>query len=188
MLGTFSTPGTGHEPAGRRAPARARTGAAARVAAASVVAAGVFPASAAALAGLVGCATRPAESRPIQFGTTYVAQPNAAGTTDAYVVIRNNGSADRLISARSSAGGRVSLRGPSGRGLTTMRTIRGIGIPAGALVRLTPDGFHLLITGSGPMRTGTEITLTLVFARAGPISVAAPVENPQTGGSSYLGG
>ena len=36
------------------------------------------------------------------------------------------------------------------------------------------------------MRAGTEITLTLVFARAGTISVPALVTNPETGGSSYF--
>lgn len=143
--------------------------------------------TAACAAALAGCAARAADRPPIQIGTAYVAQPNSSGTTDAYVVIRNDGSADRLISARSSAGGRVILRGPVGQGSAAMRTVRAIGIPADALVRLTPVGFHLLITGSGPMRAGTEVTLTLVFARAGSVSIAAPVENPETGGSSYLG-
>jgi copper(I)-binding protein len=139
-------------------------------------------------AALAGCAARAAEaSPPILVGTAYVAVPNAAGTTDAYIVIRNRGSADRLISARSSAGGQVRLSGPVRRGATTMRLVRGISIPAGALVRLVPDGFHLVITKSGPMRAGTEITLTLVFATAGAVSMAVPVENPETGGSSYLG-
>jgi copper(I)-binding protein len=116
-----------------------------------------------------------------------VALPSASGTTVAYVVIRNNGPADRLVSARSSAGGRVSLSGPVRRGATTMRIVSGIGIPADALVRFVPDGFHLVINRSGPMRAGTEITLTLVFAKAGAVSVLVPVENPQTGGSGYLG-
>ena len=167
MLGTISPP------AARSALAR------------SAAAACVTVASAAALA---GCAARAAEaSPPIQVGTAYVAVPNAAGTTDAYVVIRNHGSADRLVSARSSAGGQVRLIGPVRRGATTMRLVRAISIPAGALVRLVPDGFHLAITKSGPMHAGTEITLTLVFAKAGAVSVLVPVENPQTGGSSYLG-
>jgi copper(I)-binding protein len=37
------------------------------------------------------------------------------------------------------------------------------------------------------MRAGTEITLTLVFAKAGTVSVPTLVENPETGGASYLG-
>jgi periplasmic copper chaperone A len=175
MLGTFFPPRTRHGQARQRVPATARSAAVACVAAALAAALG-------------GCAARAsAASPPIQVGTAYVALPSPAGTTDAYVVISNHGPADRLISARSSAGGQVRLGGPVGRGAATMRIVGDISIPAGALVRFTPDGFHLVITGSGPMRAGTEITLTLVFAKAGSVSVAVPVENPESGGSSYLG-
>ena len=45
---------------------------------------------------------------------------------------------------------------------------------------------HLLITGARSMRGVKEITLTLVFARAGTMSVIAQVTNPETGGSSYF--
>jgi copper(I)-binding protein len=199
MLGPFFPPRTrrrltgrrltGRRLTGRRLPAKGRVRAAARAAAAraaAVCAAAVCAAAASAIA-LGGCAARTAAGPPIQIATAYVGLPNASGTTDAYVAIRNNGSADRLISARSSAGGRVSLSGPVGHGSGAMGIVRNISIPADALVRLNPDGFHLVITRSGPMRAGTEITLTLVFAKAGPVSVAVPVENPATGGGSYLG-
>jgi copper(I)-binding protein len=36
------------------------------------------------------------------------------------------------------------------------------------------------------MKGGTQITLTLVFAKGGTISVAAEVTNPESGGSSYF--
>jgi hypothetical protein len=36
------------------------------------------------------------------------------------------------------------------------------------------------------MRGGRDITITLVFAHAGAISVIAQVTNPETGGSSYF--
>jgi hypothetical protein len=36
------------------------------------------------------------------------------------------------------------------------------------------------------MKAGTEITLTLVFAHAGAVSVPALVTNPETGGGSYF--
>jgi len=133
---------------------------------------------------LAGCAT-PTQAA-IQIGTAYVAQPNSAGTTAAYLVIQNGGRADRLISARTSAGGRVTLSGPAARGSATMRTLPDIRIPAGQTVRLVPNGYHLLITGSGPMRAGRQIVLTLIFARAGLIKVPADVTNPQNGGSSYF--
>jgi copper(I)-binding protein len=142
-----------------------------------------------ALAGLgVAACSRPA-SQPgpqISLDTAQVTEPNASGTTDAYVEVQNKGPADRLISARISVGGHVWLRSPAGRGELLMRTVTSIGIPAHSLLRLTPYSSHLLITDSGRMKAGTEITLTLVFAHAGAISIPAMVTNPQTGGSSYF--
>jgi copper(I)-binding protein len=67
-----------------------------------------------------------------------------------------------------------------------MRTVPSITIPARSLTGLAPNGSHLLVSDSGPMRAGTEITLTLVFSHALTFSVAALVTNPQSGGSSYF--
>jgi periplasmic copper chaperone A len=138
-------------------------------------------------AALAGCAQQAAASSPrMELATAYVGQPQGSTPTDAYLVIRNNGGTDRLISARTSAGGTVVLRGPAGSSADTMRNVSAITIPAHSLIRLDPNGYHLLITGARPMKAGTDITLTLVFARAGTFQVPAEVTNPQTGGSSYF--
>ena len=159
----------------RRATLAIRAGAAAAGLAAAVA------------AGLTGCAAKPVSSAPpIQIGTSYVPVPQSAGTTVAYVQIRNNGAADRLVSARTSAGGRVAFRAPAGPGDLTMHTISSIAIPAHSTVAMVPDGYHMLITGAGPIRGGKDITLTLVFAHAGRVPVVAPVTDPSTGGSTYF--
>jgi len=160
--------------ASRPAPARRMT----RVVVAACLAA-------LAAAGLAGCA-RASASPSIVLATAYVAQPSEPGVTVGYLVIRNNGGRDRLVSARTSAGGTVTFRAPRQPGGTVMRTIPAIGIPAHDTVRLIPDGLHLLITGAGPLHGGKDITLTLVFAHAGTVSVVAQVTDPQTGGSSYF--
>jgi len=164
-----------------RAPRRPRGTRAA--AARAILAACVLLAGGAALAGCAQKATAAAAS--IQLGTAYVIVPSG-GTTEAYLVIRNNGAADRLTAARTSAGGRVTFRVPVRAGSTQMKTVPDIPIPANSLLRLTPTSPHLLITGSGPMKGGTQITLNLVFAQGGTIPVAADVTNPATGGSSYF--
>ncbi len=138
-----------------------------------------------AAAGLTGCYAKAGAATSIEIATAYVPQPSVPGQTVAYVVIRNNGPRDRLIAARTSVGGRVVFRAATGRG-TAMRTIPSISIPPNAIVRLVPDGLHMLITGAGPMRGGQDITLTLTFAHAGPVSVVAQVTNPESGGSSYF--
>jgi copper(I)-binding protein len=147
------------------------------------------PAVAIALAaGLVaGCGGDPQPPGPtLSLLSAQVTEPNSGGITDAYVMVENKGPAVRLIGARSSAGGTVALRSPKQAGVAVMRTVSSISIPAHSLFRLDPSGSHLLITDSGPMKAGTEITLTLIFAHAGTISAQAMVTNPANGGSSYF--
>jgi copper(I)-binding protein len=136
-------------------------------------------------AALAGCAQKADASAALELGTAYVQVPTG-GTTEAYLVIQNKGPADRLTSARTSVGGRVIFRAPVRSGGILMKTVPDIGIPANAMVRLSPVGFHMLITGAGAMPSGGQITLTLVFARGGAVSVVADVTNPATGGSSYF--
>ena len=136
-------------------------------------------------AALAGCAQKADASAALELGTAYVQVPTG-GTTEAYLMIQNKGPADRLTSARTSVGGRVIFRAPVRSGGTLMKTVPDIGIPPDATVRLSPVGFHMLITGAGAMRSGGQITLTLVFARGGAMSVVAVVTNPATGGSSYF--
>ncbi len=135
---------------------------------------------------LAGCAQKAAAAASLELGTAYVAVPNTSNVTSAYLVIRNNGPADRLLSARTSDGGHVTFREPSRAGDHVMVSVPDIAIPADTLLRLSPDGSHLLITGAGPMKGGTQITLTLTFAKGGTMSVAAAVTNPESGGSSYF--
>ena len=166
----------------RRGAARAqeaRAGRAARAAAA----AGLIALSA---AGLTGCYAKASAAPAIELSTAMVPQPAVPGETTAYLVIRNNGRPDRLIRVRTSVGGRVDFRAPAGHGNLTMHTIPAISVPAHDVIRLVPDSVHLLITGARSMRGVKEITLTLVFAHAGTMSVIAQVTNPETGGSSYF--
>lgn len=138
------------------------------------------------LGGLAGCAAPAAASSQVQVSTAFVPVPQTPGTTVAYVVIRNNGPADRLMAARTSVGGQVTFRRASGPAAATMASVASVRIPAHSTLAMRPDGIHMLITGAGRMRGGKDITLTLVFARAGPVSVVAQVTNPQSGGSSYF--
>jgi len=133
---------------------------------------------------LTGCAS----SSSISVTSAYVPQPTTPGTTVAYLDIRNNGQADRLVAAQTSVGGTVQLRArvESRSGILVMRAVSDIPIPADSLVRLNPDSYQLLITGAGPMQDGKDIWLRLTFADAGTITVLALVTNPETGGSSYF--
>jgi copper(I)-binding protein len=91
---------------------------------------------------LTGCVTRAAAAARIQVSTAYVAVPQA-GTTVAYVVIRNNGAADRLQSAHTSAGGHVVFRAAAG-----VRQLRG-----GKVITLILDFAH-----AGPVQVVAQVT------------------------------
>jgi periplasmic copper chaperone A len=146
--------------------------------------AGIASAMLVAAIALTGCAS----STQISITSAYVPQPTTPGTTVAYLDIRNNGRADRLVAASTSVGGTVQLRArvESPTGALVMRPVPDIPIPADSLVRLNPDSYQLLITGAGPMHDGKDIWLLLTFADAGTIQVLAQVTDPQTGGSSYF--
>lgn len=135
---------------------------------------------------LAGCGEAQASGPPLVLLSGQVVVPNSHGVTDAYVIVQNNGAAVTLVGARSSAGGAVVLRSPRTTQPIVMGTVPTITIPGHSLFHLQPSGAHLLITGSGPMKAGTEITITLLFAHLGAFSVPAMVTNPQTGGSSYF--
>ncbi|HEY3734856.1 MAG TPA: copper chaperone PCu(A)C [Streptosporangiaceae bacterium] len=139
--------------------------------------------------GTAGCAVSASAANKapsVEASTGYVPLPVTPGTTFAYLAIRNNArSADSLIAVRTSAGGRVSFLAPA-RGSGAMSPVSSIGVPAGATIRLVPNGPHLLITGAGRMQSGKDITLTLVFAHGGSLTVQAFVNNPADRDSNYL--
>jgi copper(I)-binding protein len=140
--------------------------------------------------GAVGCASQNhAGGAGIVPTGAYVQQPTSTGqSTVGYLDIRNNGSADSLLSVSTNVGGTVQLRAPFGRDQTSvlMHTVTSIPIAADATTQLIPNGYHLLISGAGAMHDGKDIQLTLKFAHANPLTIYALVTNPQNGGSSYF--
>jgi copper(I)-binding protein len=148
---------------------------------------GIAGAALLAALGVTGCASANASSA-IVVASAYVPQPTTPGTTVAYLDIRNNGPADKLLSAHTSVGGTVQLRAPAGRraGTLLMHTVADIPLPAHSMTLLNPDSSHLLITGAGAMHDGKDIMLQLTFANAGTVTVIAMVTNPESGGSSYF--
>ena len=119
----------------------------------------------------------------------YVQEPASTGqATVGYMDLRNDGTADQLVSVSTSVGGTVELRGPVTRDASAMvmHTVSSIPLPADETTQLIPTSYHLLITGAGAMHDGKDIQLTLKFAHAAPLTIYALVTNPQNGGSSYF--
>ena len=57
-------------------------------------------------------------------------------------------------------------------GIMRMRPVQGIDLPPGVLVKLEPNGFHIMLIGlKTPLKPGERVPATLRFARAGAIKV-----------------
>jgi periplasmic copper chaperone A len=140
-----------------------------------------------AAAALAGCSAARGDSSGIAATAAYIQLPTGK-TTVGYLDIRNNGSADTLLSVTTSVGGSVVFRAPAKAGVApiVMHTVRDIPIPANSTTQLVPDSYHLLISGAGPMHDGKDIMLRLKFAHAGTITILALVTNPENGGAGYF--
>jgi copper(I)-binding protein len=100
-------------------------------------------------------------------------QPGAA-----YLVIQNNGAADRLLSVTSDIAQTIELHeSMDSGGMMQMSPVPNIPIPANGKVELKPGGFHMMLIGlTRPVNTGDKVQLTLNFDKAGKIPVTAEVK------------
>ena len=98
----------------------------------------------------------------------------------AYLVIHGGGTADALLKASSPQAGSVELHETStdASGMTGMKPMDRLDVPAGGTVSLAPGGMHLMIMGlSKPLEVGQKLELDLVFEHAGTIVVQAEVRS-----------
>jgi len=101
--------------------------------------------------------------------------------TAAYFTVSNAGTeADTLKAARSPKAKSVEVHETTitADGVMQMRHVHdGLAVPAGGALVLKPGGAHLMIMGLGEaLEAGTELPLSLEFARAGLIEVSVPVQ------------
>lgn len=106
------------------------------------------------------------------------ATPGGATVGAAYLELKSDGTADRLIAASSPAAGRVEIHTHIHEGgVMKMRRIDGIDVTPGKPVVLKPSGDHIMLMDlKAPLKEGDLIKLTLQFEKAGPIEVEATVE------------
>jgi len=126
----------------------------------------------------------PARAHDYRAGDLHIDHPwsRAAGANAngvGYMSIRNHGTQpDRLVSASTPAARTVELHTHIREGeVMRMRQVADIPLPAGQTVRLRPGGLHVMLIGlTEPLVQGTEVPLTLVFARAGEVQVMLAIE------------
>jgi copper(I)-binding protein len=100
-----------------------------------------------------------------------------------YLTIHNGGSGDdRLVSVKSPAAGKVEIHEMKmENNIMKMRELKdGIAVPAGATVKLAPNGLHVMFKQvKTPFRQGETVPVTLNFERAGAVDLSLPVTSPQ---------
>ena len=95
-----------------------------------------------------------------------------------YFSITNAGSsADRLLSVSTPVAGKVELH--ESRlvdGVMEMREVASVECPAGATVKATPGGLHVMLLGlTAPLAPGSDFNVSLHFRDAGVLTLKVPV-------------
>ena len=96
-----------------------------------------------------------------------------------YLLVTNAGEeADRLVAASTPGAGEVQIHEMSMEGdVMRMREVEGgLAIPPGESISLQPGGYHLMLMGPEALTEGEAHDVTLVFERAGEITVPFAVE------------
>jgi hypothetical protein len=100
--------------------------------------------------------------------------PPGAPTAAGYATITNHQiSSDRLMGARTGAAASAALHQMSkSGGIMRMRPVTGgLAIAASGTVTLTPNGYHLMLTGlKAPLKVGQHVRIVLQFQRAGEVA------------------
>ena len=98
----------------------------------------------------------------------------------AYVTVMNHGKqADKLIGAMAPVAKRVELHThKNDNGIMRMRHIKSVAIPAHDSITLKPGGHHIMMMGlTQKLKMGEEFPLTLVFEKAGKVTVKVQIKH-----------
>lgn len=99
-----------------------------------------------------------------------------------YLTITNTGQTnDRLISVSSARSGKAEIHEMAiDHDVMIMRELpKGLEIPAGKSVKLSPGGYHLMLMNiAEPLKQGQVNKLTLKFEKSGAVDVEVPVGPP----------
>ena len=127
----------------------------------------------------------PAFAHGFKAGAIEIEHPWARATAPsaengaAYLVLSNEGKeADKLVSASTPSANKVQIHTHIDEGgVMKMREINSVDIAPGGTVKFAPGGLHVMLLGlKAPLVKGKAIPLTLVFEKAGSVTVEVAVQ------------
>lgn len=94
-----------------------------------------------------------------------------------FTLINRGQQADTLLGASSAVAASATLhRSVQSNGMAKMHAAGEIGIAAGQMLKVEPNGLHLMLDGlRQPLAAGTRIPVVLEFRRAGKVTVQVDV-------------
>ncbi len=135
------------------------------------------------LLALAVTAAGPVRAEEVRVGDIVVSdawgRPSVGGSPAAlYLTVRNEGTApDRLVGVSTPAAGMAMLHESTMEGgVSRMRMLEAVELPAGQALVLAPGGIHIMLSRlAAPLKEGDVVPLTLTFEKAGTASVAAHI-------------
>lgn len=115
----------------------------------------------------------------LAFGHLWIKSVPGSPNGAMYVEITNTGMHDdRLIAARTHIAAKATLHTQNVTdGVARMRRAQGFDVPADGTIKLAPGGDHIMLMGlAGMFMDGEHVPVTLVFERAGDVSLQAVIE------------
>ena len=118
------------------------------------------------------------------------ASAGAAKNAAAFMTLQNNsGRDDHLVAVSTTRARKAELHIHfHDQGVTRMRPVAQITVPAGARATLKSGGDHIMLMGlTAPLKKGDTLSLTLVFQHAGEIAVTVPIGSISASGPAVNG-
>lgn len=111
--------------------------------------------------------------------TEGVLQPPFPGrdVSAGFFTLTNTGSADRLLSARSTVSETVEIHTHIEEdGIMKMRRVDGVDVPAGTVIEFKPGGYHLMMFNSVIPDDAYFANITLEFETSGEKTFTVPID------------
>lgn len=132
-----------------------------------------------------GTGSRAAEAAgPVALGDIVISQPwsraspGGAQVGSGYFRVENKGkTADRLVGGSSGISAALEFHEMKMQGdVMIMRPLASVDIAPGQSITFKPGGFHIMFTGlKQPLKQGESFRATLVFEKAGSVTLDFPV-------------